>query len=81
LTASVGPEMGRCKPPIAAGSGTGGHKFSIVPGDPDASILTYRLASTDPGSMMPELGRGLAHEEGVALIRAWIADMDGDCGA
>jgi hypothetical protein len=31
--------------------------------------------------MMPELGRGLAHEEGVALIRAWIADMDGDCGA
>jgi len=81
LSAEVGPEMGRCKPPIAAGSGTGGHKFSIVPGDPDASILTYRLASTDPGSMMPELGRGLAHAEGVALIRAWIAEMDGDCGA
>lgn len=81
LTANVGPEMGRCKPPIAAGSGTGGYKFSIVPGEPDASILTYRLASTDPGSMMPELGRGLAHAEGVALIRAWIAEMDGDCGA
>lgn len=81
LSADVGPEMGRCKPPIAAGSGTGGHKYSIVPGDPDASILTYRLASTDPGSMMPELGRGLAHAEGVALIRAWIAEMEGDCGA
>jgi uncharacterized repeat protein (TIGR03806 family) len=80
LSAEVGPEMGRCKPPIAAGSGTGGHKFSIMPGDPDSSIMTYRLASTDPGSMMPELGRGLAHAEGVALIREWIAEMDGDCG-
>lgn len=80
LSAKVGPQMGRCKPPIAAGSGTGGHKFSIMPGDPDNSIMTYRLASTDPGSMMPELGRSLAHAEGVALIQDWIAQMDGDCG-
>lgn len=72
--------VGRCKPPIAAGSGTGGRIFSIVPGQPDASILTYRMASTDPGSMMPELGRTLAHAEGLALIRDWIAEMDGDCG-
>ena len=71
--------VGRCKPPIAAGSGTGGRTFSIQPGDPDGSIMTYRMASTKPGAMMPELGRTLAHEEGVALIRAWIADMDGDC--
>lgn len=80
LSAQVGPKMGLCKPPIAAGSGTGGHTFSIMPGDPDNSILTYRLASTDPGSMMPELGRSLAHAEGVALIADWIAAMDGDCG-
>ncbi|MEM7729096.1 MAG: hypothetical protein AAF311_07445 [Pseudomonadota bacterium] len=74
-------EVGRCKPPIAAGSGTGGRIFSIVPGEPDASILTYRLASTQPGAMMPELGRSLAHAEGVALIRDWIAAMDGDCAS
>ncbi|MGB6317677.1 MAG: hypothetical protein WBG08_03505, partial [Litorimonas sp.] len=73
--------VGRCKPPIAAGSGTGGRIFSIVPGQPDESILTYRLASTKPGAMMPELGRSLAHDEGVALIRDWIADMDGDCAS
>jgi uncharacterized repeat protein (TIGR03806 family) len=73
--------VGRCKPPIAAGSGTGGRIFSIVPGDPDASILPYRLASTKPGAMMPELGRSLAHEEGVALIRDWIEAMDGDCAS
>jgi uncharacterized repeat protein (TIGR03806 family) len=80
LTAKVGPKMGLCKPPIAAGSGTGGHKYSIVPGDPDSSIMSYRMASTDPGSMMPELGRSLAHAEGVALIQQWIAEMDGNCG-
>lgn len=73
--------IGRCKPPIAAGSGTGGRLFSIVPGDPEASILTYRMASTNPGAMMPELGRSLTHAEGVALMRDWIAQMDGDCGA
>ncbi|MEE4208403.1 MAG: hypothetical protein V2I43_03950, partial [Parvularcula sp.] len=31
LTAS-GPATGRCKPPIAAGSGTGGRRFGIEPG-------------------------------------------------
>ncbi|MFB9372615.1 hypothetical protein ACFFUB_01440 [Algimonas porphyrae] len=72
--------MGRCKPPIAAGSGTGGHLYSIVPGAPDRSIMTYRMASTAPGAMMPELGRSLAHAEGLALIRGWIAEMDGECG-
>ncbi|MEM9599417.1 MAG: hypothetical protein AAF926_00215 [Pseudomonadota bacterium] len=71
--------VGRCKPPIAAGSGTGGHLFSIVPGQPDQSILTYRMASTSPGAMMPELGRSLAHAEGVSLMRDWIAAMEGDC--
>ena len=65
--------MGLCKPPIAAGRGTGDRKFDIVPGRPDESIMVYRMASTDPGAMMPELGRTLAHAEGVELIRRWIA--------
>lgn len=81
LTAESDLVLGRCKPPIAAGSGTGGLKFSIQPGDPDQSILSYRMASTDPGAMMPELGRSLVHEEGLALIRDWIAEMEGDCGS
>jgi hypothetical protein len=29
--------------------------------------------------MMPELGRSLVHAEGLALIRAWIAEMPGQC--
>ncbi|MEO1043336.1 MAG: SO2930 family diheme c-type cytochrome [Pseudomonadota bacterium] len=77
--AATGASLGRCKPPIAAGSGTGGRRFGILPGDPDDSILIYRLASTDPGAMMPELGRALVHDEGVALMKEWIASMDGAC--
>lgn len=71
--------LGWCKPPIAAGKGTGGRRYGIVPGDPDASILAYRMQSDDPSEMMPELGRSVAHEEGVALIRDWIASQQGSC--
>jgi len=49
------------------------------PGDPDASILVYRMETSDPGEAMPELGRGVVHEEGVALVREWIAAMRGGC--
>jgi len=81
LDASVSENMrlGVCKPPVAAGQGTGVYTFDIVPGKPGESILPYRLASTDPGAQMPELGRGTRHEEGVALINAWIAAMPGSC--
>ncbi|XUU60773.1 SO2930 family diheme c-type cytochrome [Erythrobacter sp. HA6-11] len=77
--APIGPSLGLCKPPIAAGKGTGGRVFGIVPGEPDQSIFTYRMTSTDPSIMMPELGRSLAHDEGAALIAEWIAQMSGDC--
>jgi len=64
------------KPPVAAGRGSGGLEFDIVPGKPDESILAFRIASTHPDVMMPELGKRLVHEEGLALIREWIAAMD-----
>jgi uncharacterized repeat protein (TIGR03806 family) len=68
--------LGINKPPVAAGKGSGGLIYSIVPGQPDASILYYRMHSTDPGAMMPELGRKLQHQEGLALIRKWIEEME-----
>lgn len=73
--------LGICKPPTAAGQGTGDHLFDIVPGQPDESILPYRLASKEPGAMMPEIGRSTVHREGVALIKAWIAAQPGTCVA
>ena len=71
--------MGVCKPPVAAGGGAGDRLYSIVPGEPDESILLYRMEHDDPAIMMPELGRATAHAEGVALIRDWIASLPGDC--
>jgi uncharacterized repeat protein (TIGR03806 family) len=71
--------MGVCKPPVAAGGGAGDLQYGIVPGDPDNSILHYRVASTKPDEMMPELGRSLVHEEGVALLREWIDTLPGSC--
>jgi uncharacterized repeat protein (TIGR03806 family) len=67
--------FGIYKPPVAAGIGSGGRLYDIIPGQPDQSIMMYRIASTHPGVMMPELGKRLVHEEGVALVREWIAAM------
>ncbi len=71
--------LGICKPPVAAGKGSGGRRFGIAPGKPDASILVYRMESNDPGVMMPELGRVIPHREGIDLIREWIAGLEGGC--
>jgi uncharacterized repeat protein (TIGR03806 family) len=68
-------QRGFWKPPVAAGRGSGGRSFGIVPGQPDRSILMHRIESREPGVMMPELARRLVDEEGVALIRAWIASL------
>ena len=68
--------LGWCKAPIAAGQGTGGHQYGIVPGHPERSILYYRMQSRDPGAMMPELGRNLLDEAGSALVAKWIGDME-----
>lgn len=71
--------MGVCKPPVAAGRGTGNRQYSIVPGNAEQSIMTFRMQSTKPGDMMPELGRSLAHTEGIALLSEWINALEGGC--
>lgn len=75
----TGLALGICKTPVAAGAGTGGRRFDIVPGRPDESILVYRMESTEPDVMMPELGRSLAHTDGVDLVAAWIETLTGEC--
>lgn len=69
-------QWGVLKRPVAAGRGSAGYDFAIDPGHPERSILLYRMESTDPGVMMPELGRQRVDARGVALIREWIAGMD-----
>ena len=67
--------LGIYKKPVATGRGSGGFKYSIVPGKPEESILLHRMASMDPGVMMPESGRALTHEEAVEMVKEWILLM------
>jgi len=68
-------KRGVYKPPVAAGKGSGDLQYSIVPGQPENSILLYRMMSNDPGVMMPEIGRSVVHEEGIALITEYIENL------
>ncbi len=73
--------LGLCKVPVSAGQGSGDLLFDVVQGKPEESILAHRMESTTPKVMMPELGRTLVHQEGLALIREWIAAKQGTCSA
>ena len=64
--------LGFWKTPVAAGAGSGGLTYVIKPGHADESILLFRMISDQVNARMPEIGRSLAHEEGIALIRDWI---------
>jgi mono/diheme cytochrome c family protein len=43
-------------------------------GEPDRSVLAFRMASRNPVSQMPPVGSRLVDEEAVALIRKWIQE-------
>ena len=73
---TVPAKYGIFKSPVATGLGSGGLEYDIVPGEPDESILAFRIGSIHPHVMMPELGKRMIHDEGVALIREWIAAME-----
>tara|TARA_R110001606_G_scaffold56104_5_gene136128 strand:- start:39 stop:1049 length:1011 start_codon:yes stop_codon:yes gene_type:complete len=73
---SIPVRIGILKRPVAAGRGSGTHDFDIAPGDPDGSIMIYRLNSLEAGISMPEVGRSVVHDEGVALLSQWIAEME-----
>ncbi|WP_114520353.1 SO2930 family diheme c-type cytochrome [Altererythrobacter sp. ZODW24] len=64
--------IGIGKRPVAAGRGSGGLLFDIVPGKPEESILVHRMKSNEPGVAMPELGKSTVDEEGVAAVTRWI---------
>ncbi len=77
--APVDRHYGVCKPPVAVGRGSGDRPYDIYPGRPEESILVYRMEHSDPAIAMPELGRAVVHAEGLALMRTWIAAMNGEC--
>ena len=56
--------FGIMKPPVAAGIGSGGLPYDIVPGQPDQSILAYRIASTHPGRHDARAGQATGARRG-----------------
>ena len=74
-----GSHLGLCKQHVAAGSGGANLTFDIVPGKPDQSLLVTRMEATSGQAMMPRMGRSLADKEGIALMRAWVSSMKGNC--
>jgi hypothetical protein len=47
----------------------------VAPGAPERSALAYRLASRRPSSQMPPLGTVIRDDEGLELVRRWIAEL------
>jgi uncharacterized repeat protein (TIGR03806 family) len=64
--------LGVRKSPVAAGRGAGNLKFDIEPGEPQNSIMIFRMKTNDPAIAMPEIGREQIHLEAVALLEEWI---------
>jgi len=71
--------LGVCKNPTAAAQGTGGRPHILDPGRPDNSVLIFRVESTDPILRMPELGRSRVDAKAVAVLRDWVAGLEGEC--
>ncbi|MCZ8321520.1 MAG: hypothetical protein O9296_08045 [Novosphingobium sp.] len=67
--------LGINKRPVAAGRGSGGLEFDVLPGHPDQSIMLYRMGSLEGGISMPELGRATVDPDGQAIVTKWIAEM------
>ena len=63
--------------PVAAGRAAGNLFFDIVPGKPEESIIIHRMESSEPKVMRPEIARTLSHQEGIELIRGWVASWLG----
>jgi uncharacterized repeat protein (TIGR03806 family) len=67
---------GICK---LANDNPGGLTHVIVPGEPENSIVAYRMRSILDDERMPEIERSVRHDEGVALVESWIASLSGAC--
>lgn len=66
---------GVCRRPVAAGGGSGGFFYDIVPRNPDESIMVFRMESVDPEIKMPELPTQTSDDLGVRIVRDWISAM------
>jgi len=70
-------KMGVC---VAADEPLGSSLEKIItPGNPDKSVMHFRLNSTNENTRMPLLGRTIVHDEGVELMEDWISSLNQSC--
>lgn len=67
--------VGVCRQPAVGGAGAGGLSDVIVPGDPDASVLSFRMETSSSGIRMPEQFTTVIDPDGVSLVREWISSL------
>lgn len=53
-----------------------GFQYDIVPGNPDESILLYRMTQTRAPAVMPQLSRSINDDEGIEIIREYISNLE-----
>jgi len=51
----------------------------ITPGNPNKSVMHFRLNSVNENTRMPLLGRTIVHDEGVDLLKQWINTLNQNC--
>jgi uncharacterized repeat protein (TIGR03806 family) len=68
-------KYGMCKVPPGFDGGEDNLHYDIYPGRSELSILPYRMSHLGAKDMMPPIGRGTVHYEGVALIKEWIDSL------
>ena len=51
-------------------------QYDIVPGNPDESIMLYRMSQTTTPAIMPQLGRSINHDLGIEIIRDYISNLE-----
>jgi len=78
-SASLGETKAMGALPMQGGFGIDDARI-ISPGDPEGSVLYYRMAKHG-GGRMPRIGSALVDEAGVDLIREWIASLPRPPGA
>ena len=48
----------------------------VLPGNPDASLVSVKMHTTDPNTRMPPIGVSIVDDEGAALIDRWIRESN-----
>ena len=72
-------DLGVCRPPNAAGPGSGGRLYDVVPGHPELSVMTFRISATMAGLKMPPIPIQLVDQGGADVVAQWITGLPGNC--